>query len=152
MSEAVWKPNVTVAAIAERNSEFLLVSETVNGKTVYNQPAGHLEENETLIEAVIRETLEETQYEFTPTGLQGIYRSVSEEDSRVTYLRFLFTGTIGKHYNDALDPDIIGAHWMSYDAIKACEQEHRSPLVMQAIDDYRQHGPYSLDVISQLYA
>jgi 8-oxo-dGTP pyrophosphatase MutT (NUDIX family) len=152
MPEAIWKPHVTVAAIGEREGKFLLVREKVKGRIVINQPAGHLEENETLIEAVIRETLEETQYQFTPTGLQGIYRSRLQEGAEITYLRFLFTGDVGVHLNGQLDEGIISAEWLSYDEVKACQSEHRSPLVMQCINDYLNHPPCSLNVISQLYA
>ena len=152
MPETIWKPHVTVAAIGERNGKFLLVREEVKGRIVFNQPAGHLEENETLIDAVIRETLEETQYQFSPSGLQGIYRSRPEENPDITYLRFLFTGVINEHLNDELDQGIISAEWLSYDEVKACQRDHRSPLVMQCIDDYLNHPPCSLDVISQLYA
>ena len=152
MPEEIWKPHVTVAAIGERDGKFLLVREEVSGRIVLNQPAGHLEAQETLIEAVIRETLEETQYRFTPTGLQGIYRYRPQENTEITYLRFLFTGDVGVHLNGQLDADIISAEWLNYDEIRACQSEHRSPMVMQCIDDYLNHPPCSLDVISQLYA
>lgn len=152
MPESVWKPHVTVAAIGERNGKFLLVREEVKGRIVFNQPAGHLEENETLIDAVIRETLEETQYQFSPSGLQGIYRGSPAGNPEITYLRFLFAGVIGEHLNGKLDQGVISAEWLSYDEIKACQSDHRSPMVMQCIDDYLDHPCCSLDVISQLYA
>lgn len=152
MSSSVWKPHVTVAAIVERDGKYLIVREEVHGKVVINQPAGHLEEGESLIAAVERETLEETQYEFTPTGLVSIYRSVVEESLDITYLRFLFCGDIGKHLNGALDADIISAQWLTLEEIKACRAEHRSPLVMQSIEDYLSRTPCSLDILSQLYA
>jgi len=152
MSSSVWKPHVTVAAIIERHDKYLFVREEVRGKVVINQPAGHLEEGESLIDAVIRETMEETRYEFTPTGLVGIYRSTAEEDSDITYLRFLFCGDLGRHINGALDKDIISAEWLTLEQIKACRTEHRSPLVMQNIEDFLAHTPHSLSVISQLYA
>ena len=152
MVKAIWKPHVTVAAIGERNGKFLLIRETVKGKIVFNQPAGHLEENETLVDAVVRETFEETRYHFTPSGLQGIYRSKPEENTDITYLRFLFSGIFGEQLNGELDQGIISAQWLSYDEIKACQAEHRSPLVMQCLDDYLNHPPCPLDVISRLYA
>ena len=71
-----WKPNTTVAAIIEKNEQFLLVEEEIEGKLVFNQPAGHLEKGETLIEAIKREVLEETTFEFTPKSLVGIYFAV----------------------------------------------------------------------------
>lgn len=152
MPDSVWKPHVTVASIVEMDGKYLFVREEVQGKVVINQPAGHLEEGESLVAAVIRETMEETQYEFTPTGLVGIYRSIAEENPDITYLRFLFCGDLGRHLNGALDADIISAEWLTLEEIKACRAEHRSPLVMQNIEDFLAHPPYPLTVISQLYA
>lgn len=152
MSNSVWKPHVTVASIVEMHGKYLFVREEVGGKVVINQPAGHLEEGESLIDAAVRETMEETQYEFTPTGLVGIYRSTAEENPDITYLRFLFCGDLGKHLNGALDADIISTEWLSLEEIRSCLAEHRSALVMQSIEDYLNHPPYPLTVISQLYA
>lgn len=152
MPESIWKPHVTVAAVIESNGKFLLVCEKVKNKTVFNQPAGHLEEGESLIDAVIRETLEETRYQFAPTGLLGIYRTIAEESSDITYLRFCFCGNIGECLGGALDEGIIAAEWMTIDEIKATQSQHRSPLVLQCIDDYFNNQPCSLDVISQIYA
>ena len=152
MPDSIWKPHTTVAAIAERDGKFLLVKEKVNGGILFNQPAGHLDPGESLIDAVIRETLEETQYEFTPEKLQGIYRLVVNEDFDTTYIRFLFRGKIGSNLNGKLDDGIISAEWMSYDEIESCREHHRSPLVMQCIDDYLNNEPYPLDILSQLYA
>ena len=152
MPDSIWKPHTTVAAIAERDGKFLLVKEKVNGGILFNQPAGHLDPGESLIDAVIRETFEETQYEFTPEKLQGIYRLVVNEDFDTTYIRFLFRGKIGSNRNGKLDDGIISAEWMSYDEIESCREHHRSPLVMQCIDDYLNNEPYPLDILSQLYA
>jgi len=152
MPDTVWKPHVTVAAIVERQDKFLIVREEIKGREVINQPAGHLDEDESLIEAVIRETLEETQYEFTPTGLQGIYRSTADDDPEITYLRFLFRGEVGKHFNGELDQGIIAAEWLSLDEIRACQHQHRSPLVLQCIEDYLSQPPCSLNVFSRLFA
>lgn len=152
MGDSIWKPHTTVAAIIERNGKFLLVKEMVKGKIVFNQPAGHLNPGESLIQAVIRETLEETQYEFTPTELQGIYRLVPDENSDTTYIRYLFRGKIGKHLNGKLDDGIISAEWMSYDEIQSCHEHHRSPLVSQCIDDYLHRQPYPLDIINHMFA
>ncbi len=152
MPDSIWKPHTTVAAITERDGKFLLVKEKVNGGILFNQPAGHLDPGESLIDAVIRETLEETQYEFTPEKLQGIYRLVVNEDFDTTYIRFLFRGKIGSNLNGKLDDGIISAEWMSYEEIESCREHHRSPLVMQCIDDYLNNEPYPLDILSQLYA
>ena len=152
MTEPVWKPHATVAAICERDGRYLLVRESVAGDVVYNQPAGHLEPGETLLEAVIRETLEETRYAFEPLALQGIYRFRPAADSVMTYLRFLFRGEVGERVAGALDPDIIAAEWLSYEQIVACRDQHRSPMVLQCIDDYRSGPGFSLDVISEEFA
>ena len=152
MTDSIWKPHTTVAAIVERDGKFLLVKENVKGEIVFNQPAGHLDPGESLIDAVVRETLEETQYEFTPDGLQGIYRLVAGENSDSTYIRFLFRGKIDRNLGGKLDDGIISAEWMSYDEIRCCNEQHRSPLVMQCIDDYLNNEPYPLDILSQIYA
>jgi len=151
MDDPVWKPHTTVAAIGERNGKFLLVKEKVKGEIVFNQPAGHLDPGESLLDAVIRETLEETQYEFTPTGLQGIYHLVLDENSDSTYIRYLFRGKIGSNLNGKLDDGIISAEWMSYDEIQSCREHHRSPLVLQGIEDYLHKQPYPLDIFSQMF-
>lgn len=151
MDDSIWKPHTTVAAIGERDGKFLLVKEMVNGEIVFNQPAGHLEPGESLVDAVIRETLEETQYEFTPTGLQGIYRLVPDENSDSTYIRYLFRGKIGSNLNGKLDDGIISAEWMSYDEIQLCRQHHRSPLVLQCIEDYLHKKAYPLEIFNQMF-
>ena len=150
--ETVWKPHATVAAICERNGKYLLVRENAAGQVVYNQPAGHLDPGETLIEAVIRETMEETCYAFTPRSLQGIYRYRPDPKADKTYLRFLFRGDVGDRIEGELDRDIIAAEWLSYEEVVSCRAQHRSPMVMQSIDDSRDRPGYPLDVISQVFA
>ena len=131
-----WKPNVTVAAVVERNGTFLLVEEQTEDGIRYNQPAGHLESGESLIEAVIRETLEESACDFSPEALLGIYQ-YHQAGSGVTYLRFAFTGTLSDpHPGRTLDTGILRALWMPVEEIRACRDRHRSPLLMQCIDDY----------------
>ena len=152
MAEAVWKPHTTVAALCERDGKFLLVKELVDGNIVYNQPAGHLEPGETLLQAVVRETLEETRYPFTPQALQGIYRFEPNEASVKTYLRFLFRGVVGDLVEGELDQGIIAAQWLSYTQVLSCREQHRSPMVLQCIEDFRQRPAYPLDVISQEFA
>lgn len=135
----IWKPAVTVAAVIERQGHFLLVEEETSEGIRFNQPAGHLDPLESLEQAVVRETLEETAHDFTPTALIGMYlsRSVSARTKRdVTYLRFTFTGAVGKQHDQALDTGILRALWMTYDEIVACQAVHRSPLVLRCIDDY----------------
>ena len=152
MTDPIWKPHTTVAAVVERQGKFLLVKEMVKGEVVYNQPAGHLEPGESILDAVVRETLEETQYEFTPNALQGIYRFVPDSSSDSSYIRFLFRGTVGDSLNGALDEGIISVEWMSYEEIKDSRQQHRSPLVLQCVDDYFYKSSCPLDLISQEFA
>lgn len=149
MSDSIWKPHTTVAAMCEQEGKFLLVKEKVAGKVVFNQPAGHLEVDESLLDAVIRETREETLYEFTPSGLLGIYRSIPEHSPDITYIRFLFCGTVEQQRHDGqLDDGILSANWMSYEEVIASREQHRSPLVLRCIDDYLTKKPYSLEVLS----
>lgn len=134
----VWKPRATVAAVIEHDGKFLLVEEDTGQEphTVFNQPAGHLDEGESLINAVIRETLEETGYDFTPTALTGIYRWI-EPNSAETYLRFTFTGEPGQYYPEhPLDDGIVGPRWLSEQEIIRLGPSLRSPLVKRCIDDY----------------
>lgn len=149
MSE-LWKPSVTVAAIIERDGRFLLVEEETSDGIRFNQPAGHLDPAESLISAVSREALEETAHEFTPDALVGVYMSrylSTRTGEDVTYLRFAFSGQVGAVHDQPLDIGILRAVWMSYDEIVACQEMHRSPLVMQCIDDYRSGRRSPLSVI-----
>lgn len=135
----LWKPSVTVAAIIERDGRFLLVEEETSDGIRFNQPAGHLDPAESLITAVSREALEETAHEFTPEALVGIYMSrylSTRTGEDVTYLRFAFCGQVGKAHDQPLDVGILRALWMSYDEVIATQEMHRSPLVLQCIDDY----------------
>lgn len=135
----VWKPSVTVAAIIERDGRFLLVEEETSDGVRFNQPAGHLDPNESLLEAVTRETLEEAAHDFTPNALVGMYMSrymSSRTGQEVTYLRFAFCGELGQAHDRPLDHGILRTVWMTYDELRACEEKHRSPLVLQCIDDY----------------
>jgi len=145
-----WKPNATVAAIIEQDGKFLLVEEETSRGNRYNQPAGHLENDETLTQAVIRETLEESAYDFTPDALLGIYHFKHAHDD-VTYLRFSFTGKLGKHHtSQALDNGIIRTVWMSVDEVRAQAHLMRSSHVLTCIEDYLAGKRYPLDVISHL--
>lgn len=148
----VWKPSATVAAVIERAGKFLLVEEISDGRRVLNQPAGHLDPGESLIEACVRETLEETAYAFEPTSLVAIYRwHYAPADN--TFLRFAFAGTIGSV--DAarkLDTEIVATHWLSREEIAARPEMHRSPLVMRCVDDYLAGRRYPLDVFSTEFA
>jgi len=145
----VWKPSVTVAAIIERDGRFLLIEEATSDGIRINQPAGHLDPNESLLQAVARETLEETAHEFTPTALVGMYmaRYVSARTGKaVTYLRFAFCGDLGARHEQPLDHGILRTLWLSRDEMAACSERHRSPQVLQCVDDYLrgQRAPLSM--------
>lgn len=146
----IWKPNVVVAAIIERDGKFLLVEEKADGKLVLNQPAGHLDEGESLMQAVVRETLEETAWHFTPEALLGIYRWPHPAKG-VTYLRFAFTGRVTRHEeNRALDNDIVRALWLSPEEIRAERARHRSPQVERCLNDYLAGRRYPLELLAEL--
>ena len=150
MKKHQFKPNSTVAAIVEQDGKFLLVEETTDRGNRFNQPAGHLEDNETLIEAVIRETLEESAYDFTPTALLGIYHWKHPHND-TTYLRFAFIGKVGAHYPEQkLDDGIIRAVWMTADEIREQSALTRSPQVLTCIEDYLSGKGYPLEVITNL--
>lgn len=142
----IWKPNVTVAAVIERDGKFLLVEEKTSQGIRFNQPAGHLEAGESLLQAVARETLEESAYTFTPQHLLGIYRWQAPE-SGTTYLRFAFTGEITGHDPlRPLDKSILQAVWMPLDEIRAA-RARRSPLVLRCVEDYLAGKCYPLDLL-----
>lgn len=141
----IWTPHVTVAAIVERDGRFLLVEEEVDNDIVLNQPAGHLEEHESLVAAVVRETLEETAWHFQPDALLGVYRWHNPR-TQATYLRFAFTGILQQHEPQRpLDDGILRTHWFTAEEIRAMASRHRSPQVQQCVDDYLAGRRYPLD-------
>jgi ADP-ribose pyrophosphatase YjhB (NUDIX family) len=143
----IWKPNVTVAAVVKQDGKFLLVDEQTDEGMLLNQPAGHLEANEALVEGVVRETLEETAYHFQPESLLGIYRW-QKPGSQVTYLRFAFTGHIsGFDERRKLDQGIIRAVWMTEADIRKQAHRHRSPLVLRCVEDYLAGKRYPLHIL-----
>ena len=143
----IWKPNVTVAAVIEQDGKFLLVEVRTSQGMLFNQPAGHLEPDESLLAAVVRETLEESAYEFEPQHLIGIYRWHSPA-SATTYLRFAFTGRILLHHpQQALDAGIVRASWMAPEEIRAGQAHHRSPLVLRCVEDYLSGKRYPLELL-----
>ncbi|SDE35409.1 ADP-ribose pyrophosphatase YjhB, NUDIX family [Variovorax sp. CF079] len=147
-SVARWKPNVTVAAVIEQDGRFLLVEERTKAGLKLNTPAGHLDPGESPAEGCARETLEETAHHFTPTALVGIYMARFLGDEDVTYMRFAFAGTLGAFEpGRPLDEGIVRTLWMTADEIRSSVARHRSPLLLQCVEDYLAGQRYSLDLI-----
>jgi 8-oxo-dGTP pyrophosphatase MutT (NUDIX family) len=145
-----FKPNTTVAAIIEQNGKFLLVEEITDRGNRFNQPAGHLEDGETLIQAVIRETMEESAYAFTPEYLLGVYHWKHTHND-TTYLRFAFVGKVGLHYPmQELDDGIVQAVWMGIDEMRDKAGLMRSPQVLTCVEDYLAGKRYPLEVLTNL--
>ena len=145
-----WNPEVTVAAIVELDNRFLMVEERISGRLVLNQPAGHLEDDETLVEAVIRETREETAWRFHPEALVGVYLWRSPITER-SFLRFAFCGTVDDHQARLpLDIGIVRSVWMTHDQLLAQPARLRSPLVLRCIEDYRSGARRPLESVAML--
>lgn len=145
-----WTPSVTVAAVIERGGRFLLVEEEQEGggEAVYNQPAGHWERDETLVQACAREVLEESAHRFEPKQLVGVYRW-SAPQGDLTYLRFAFCGEIlGVEEGRSLDEGILRAVWLSPEEIRRLVPRHRSPLVWRCVEDYLAGRRYPLELIT----
>lgn len=146
-----WTPNVTVAAIIERDGRFLLVEEDTPDGPRLNNPAGHLEAGESPAEGCAREALEETAHHFTPTALLGVYlsrfrRAGTGED--ITWLRLAFTGELGEAIaGRALDAGIRRVVWMDADAVRASRALHRSPLVLRCLEDHLAGRRWPLDLV-----
>ena len=151
MSElTATRPAVTVATVVEQDGLFLLVEEDTRAGTKLNQPAGHVEAGESLPAAAGRETLEETGWYVTPTALVGIYRWATPLTGE-TFIRFAFAGDAQGH--DAarvLDAGIVRALWLSYDDVVARRNDHRSPLVLRCIDDYRAGKRWPLNFVAEI--
>jgi 8-oxo-dGTP pyrophosphatase MutT (NUDIX family) len=146
----VWRPRVTVAAVIENRGRFLMVEEHIDGQTVYNQPAGHLEDGESLHDAVIRETLEETTGHFTPEAVIGIYRWIEPVRHR-TFLRVCFTGQCTRFdAGRSLAPEILRTRWMTRNELDKAGLGLRSPMVLRCIDDYLTGIRYPLAVLADL--
>jgi ADP-ribose pyrophosphatase YjhB (NUDIX family) len=142
----IWKPHVTVAAVIEQNQRFLMVEENTPTGIAFNQPAGHLEAGESLLEAVKREVNEETAWQFEPKALIAVELWRKTPDSP-SFLRFCFSGEVHTHDPaQPLDQDIIQTHWLSYADIMTRQDKLRSPLVLKTLDAYLsgQHHPLSL--------
>lgn len=146
----VWKPHVTVAAIAERDGRYLVVEEDIRGKRVFNNPAGHLDPGESLIDAVRRETLEETGWDFEPDVVSGIYLWKNPEMD-ATFLRVAFHGHCLKHHPElSLDHGIVAAHWLTRAELGGGRYPLRTPLVLECIDDVLAGKRFSLEMLRHI--
>lgn len=144
----VWRPDVTVAAIIEREGRFLFVEEYVGDRLVINQPAGHLEPNESFSAAVIRETLEETAWTFVPEAVSGIYLWPHPERN-LTFLRVTFCGQVTQHHAERrLDRGIRRTLWLSRQELEQRQSQLRSPMVIKCMDDYLAGIRYPLELLS----
>ena len=153
-----WKPSVTVAAVISKQvdgiQKFLLVEEQTRVGLKLNNPAGHLDPGESLVQGCARETLEETAFYFTPTALVGVYMSRFEQVQSdgvldITYLRFAFCGELGVHVEgQALDVGIVRTLWLTADEIRASHDRHRSPLLVRCMEDYLAGQRYPLDLVT----
>ena len=143
-----WLAHVTVATIVEDQGRFLLVEEiSADKKQVFNQPAGHLEADESLLEAAVRETLEETGWDVELTAVTGIYLYTAPSNG-VTYQRVCFAARPLRHHPErALDDGILGARWMTRDELAAQPERWRSHLVLRCIDDYLEGERFPLSLI-----
>jgi 8-oxo-dGTP pyrophosphatase MutT (NUDIX family) len=143
-----WKPNVTVAAIVERVGKFLVVEENADGAIVINQPAGHLEQGESLEQAIRREVREETGLDFTPQALVGVYLYRNPR-ADIVYLRFCFCGSCaGAPAAARLDHGIIRPLWLTRAELEGRHEQLRSEMVLKCIDDYLAGRRYPLELIN----
>ena len=145
-------PHLTVACVVNKDGKFLLVEEQKFAKAVFNQPAGHVEAGETLIEACIRETLEETGYLVKPTALLGFYRYFAKAN-QTHYMRCTIIASIVEKQTDELDPDITAAHWLDLEQIKTLHTQDslRSPLVLNNITDYLAGRSFDIKAIDEQF-
>ncbi len=148
MNDARWKPNVTVAAIVEDGGRYLLVEEHTADGLRLNNPAGHLDPGESLLQAVAREALEETGRAFTPTHLVGIYLARSNGQADPTYLRFAFAGVVSAPVPGwKLDHGIARTLWLTPAEIEASQARHRSPLLWRCVQDHGAGRRYPLELL-----
>lgn len=148
--DQAWCAHVTVATVVERDGKFLVVEELAGGKHVINQPAGHLDDGESLAEAAIRETFEETAWRVELGHVCGIYRWRHPENQE-TFLRVSFAANAVEHLSDnPLDDGILQAHWYSRDEIANLGDKLRSPMVLKCVDDYLAGNNYPLEILQDV--
>lgn len=146
----IWQPDVTVATVVVRDGRFLMVEETASGRLVLNQPAGHLEPDESVLVAAVRETMEETAWEVKLTGFIGAYQWKASETGR-HYLRMAFAADPVAHFPErALDDGIVQALWLTPEQLLSEQARHRSPLVWRVLEDYLAGQRYPLSLLSQI--
>jgi 8-oxo-dGTP pyrophosphatase MutT (NUDIX family) len=142
--------HVTVATVVERDGRFLFVEETIDGRTVINQPAGHWDPGETLVEAAVRETLEETGWDVRITGLLGVYE-FEPGDLDYGFLRFAYAGEALRHHaGRKLDAGIERAVWLTREELQRESARHRSPMVQRCVEDYVRGQRYPLEMVAHL--
>jgi 8-oxo-dGTP pyrophosphatase MutT (NUDIX family) len=146
----IWKPELTVAAVVEQQGRFLVVEERVARRLVFNQPAGHVEEGEDLLHAVVRETLEETAWQFQPQAIVGIYLWKNPANEK-SFLRVAYTGIAANHDpHRRLDRAILRVHWLTRDQLLGRQSHLRSPMVLRCVDDYLTGTRLPLESLTQL--
>ena len=156
-----FKPSVTVAAVIAKDfdgiQKFLLVEEETRDGLKLNNPAGHLDPGESLLQACVRETLEETAFHFTPTAVVGVYMSRFQRASTsepggvedITYLRFAYCGELGAHVaGQVLDEGIVRTVWLTANEIRGCVARHRSPLLLKCMEDYLVGQRFSMALVT----
>ncbi|MGA9855921.1 MAG: NUDIX hydrolase [Gammaproteobacteria bacterium] len=145
-----WNPHITVAAIAQQEDRFLMVEENVHGTLVINNPAGHLEDTESFVDAVRRETLEETGWEFEPDAVTGIYLW-KNPGLGTTFLRIAFCGRCVHHHPERpLDQGIVGPRWYTRTELADGILNLRSPLVTRCLDDFLAGRRFPLELLTCL--
>ncbi len=146
----IWRPDLAAAAIVERDGRFLIVEERIRGQLVYNQPAGHVDDGESIIDACARETLEETGWQFTPRHLLGMYLWRNPDNGH-SILRIAIIGDVSNHDpHRKLDEPIVATHWMTRDELLSRQSRLRSPFVMRTIDDYLAGRRHELSALAYL--
>jgi 8-oxo-dGTP pyrophosphatase MutT (NUDIX family) len=143
-----WKPNATVAVICEREGRFLVVEEMSDGELVINQPAGHIEKDELILDAALRETLEETGWEVSISSFMGLFTYTSALNG-VTYYRFCFAAEAIRQISQTYDTGIIQPLWLTRDELIARAEQHRSPLVIECVDAFIAGHFYPLSLINE---
>ena len=145
-----WQPDVTVATVVARDGQLLVVEERVSGRLVLNQPAGHLEPDESLAEAALRETREETGWDVRLTAFVGAYQWKAPETGR-HYLRFAFAAEPLRHDpTRRLDEGIVQAFWVPPSELLSMRERHRSPLVARVVEDFLAGRRHPLELAQQL--